>query len=73
MKKSKSEAVNLLKENGLWILGSLLYAIAVNVIVLPNNFAQSGMTGASVIIHNLTNLPVGAVGFALNVPLLILM
>lgn len=73
MKKSKNEAVNLSKENGLWILGSLLYAIAVNVIVLPNNFAQSGMTGASVIIHNLTNLPVGAVGFALNVPLLILM
>lgn len=73
MKKDKSKALLLLKENLLWILGCLLYSVAVNALVLPNHLAQSGMTGASVILHRLFGLPVGAVGFLLNLPLLFLM
>ncbi len=72
-KITKNAASNLLKETGIWVIGCLLYSIGVNVFVLPNHLAQTGMTGASVIIHRLTDWPVGTVGLVLNIPLLVLM
>jgi uncharacterized membrane-anchored protein YitT (DUF2179 family) len=72
-KITKNDAVSLLKETGIWVVGCLLYSIGVNVFVLPNHLAQTGMTGASVIIHRLTDWPVGTVGLVLNIPLLVLM
>lgn len=57
----------------MWITGMILYSTAVNGFALPNSIAQSGMTGAAVIFHNLFGWPVGTVGFILNLPLLIMM
>ena len=72
-KPDKKTALNAVKEAGIWIIGCILYATAVNGFALPNSIAQSGMTGAGVILHKLFGWPIGLVGFALNVPLLILM
>lgn len=69
----KKGALAYARDALIWVIGCILYSGAVNIFVLPNHFAQSGMTGASVILHGLFDWPVGIVGFALNVPLLILM
>ncbi len=70
---NKANTLNLLKNNGLWIVGCILYSIGVNFFSVPNNIAQSGVTGVAVIINYLFDLPVGTVNFALNLPLLMLM
>ncbi|MBQ2847736.1 MAG: YitT family protein [Clostridia bacterium] len=70
---NKTKAAELLKNNGLWLVGCVLYAIGVNSFSVPNDIAQSGVTGVAVILNHLFDLPVGTVNFALNIPLLILM
>ncbi len=69
----KDNLLELLKNNGIWIVGCSLYAIAVNSFVVPNDIAQSGVTGLAVFFNHLFHVPVGATNFALNVPLLIMM
>lgn len=69
----KDNILDLLKNNGIWIVGCSLYAIAVNSFVVPNDIAQSGVTGLAVFFNHLFKVPVGATNFALNVPLLIMM
>ena len=61
------------KNNLIWIVGCSLYAIAVNSFVVPNDIAQSGVTGLAVFFNHLFSVPVGITNFVLNVPLLILM
>lgn len=54
-----------------WLaIGGLLYALAINAIILPNRVAQGGLTGLSIVIHYLTGLPLGGLYFAFNLPLL---
>lgn len=65
--------LELLKNNGIWILGCTLYAIGVNCFAVPNEIAQSGMTGAAVIINHLLHTPLGITNFVINIPLLVLM
>ena len=72
-KPDKADFLNGAKQACIWIIGCLLYSTAVNGFALPNSIAQSGMTGASVILHKLFDWPIGLVGFALNIPLLVLM
>ena len=53
-------------------IGSFIYAVGINVFTRPNNIAPGGVTGIAIIINFLFNLPVGAVTFAINIPLLFL-
>lgn len=69
----KDNLIETLKNNGIWIVGCSLYAIAVNSFVVPNDIAQSGVTGLAVFFNHLFSVPVGVTNFVLNVPLLILM
>ena len=71
--KSNINITEHLKNGIKWVVGCLCYATAVNGFALPNSIAQSGMTGAAVIFHKLFGLQIGAVSFALNLPLLFLM
>lgn len=60
-------------DNVYYIIGCLLYSLGVNIFAIPNNIAQSGMTGVAIIINYLfPQCPVGLTGFILNVPLIIL-
>lgn len=70
---NKAKVRELLKNNGIWIIGCSLYAIGVNSFTIPNNIAQSGITGLAVVFNYLFNVPVGTVNLVLNIPLLILM
>lgn len=73
IKMNKESAFLLLKSNLIWLLGCSLYSIGVNCFAVPNEIAQSGMTGAAVIINYLFHTPVGITNFVINIPLLVLM
>lgn len=70
---NKSRAIELLKNNGIWLVGCILYSLGVNCFSIPNSIAQSGITGVAVILNHLFDFPVGTVNLILNIPLLILM
>lgn len=70
---SKSRIQELLKNNGIWLAGCILYSLGVNCFSIPNSIAQSGLTGVAVIFNHLFGFPVGTVNLILNIPLLILM
>ena len=53
-------------------LGAILSAIAVNSILVPKEFAAGGLTGLSILIHNIYPLNLGAIFFLCNIPLFIL-
>ena len=73
IKMNKESAFLLLKNNLIWLLGCSLYSLGVNCFAVPNEIAQSGMTGAAVIINHLFHTPVGITNLVINIPLLVLM
>ena len=70
---TKNKVQDLLRNNGIWIIGCALYSIGVNSFSIPNSIAQSGITGLAVIVNHLTEFPVGTANLIMNIPLLILM
>ncbi len=66
------KVLNLIVDNFFWILGCVLYAAAINFFNVPNNIAQGGFSGLAIVINYLSDLPVGAINFVLNIPVLIL-
>ena len=70
---NKTKAIDIAKNNIMWIIGCLLYSFGVNSFSIPNSIAQSGVTGVAVILNHLFEFPVGTVNLILNIPLLILM
>ncbi len=54
-----------------FLMGSLLYAVSVNVFTAPNHIAPGGVTGLATLLHELVHLPIGLLILLLNIPLLI--
>lgn len=50
-------------------LGSIIYALSVNVFTAPNNIAPGGMTGIATIFNYLWGLPIGLTILVCNLPL----
>ncbi len=61
----------LLTDQFFYFFGCLFYALGVNLFALPNQIAQGGFSGASIILNYLLGTPVGMTNLALNIPLLI--
>ena len=40
-------------DNVYFVIGCFLYSLGVNIFAIPNNIAQSGMTGVAIIINYL--------------------
>lgn len=53
------------------IFGSLIYAVAVSCFTAPNNIAQGGLTGVSIMLNFVFNTPIGITTMIMNIPLLI--
>ena len=70
---TRDKVKELIKNNGIWIVGCVLYSIGVNCFSIPNSIAQSGITGLAVIANHLSGFPVGTANLIFNAPLLILM
>jgi len=67
----RNRSVELLKDAGCYLLGSLIYAISVDVFTAPNNIVPGGITGISTVLHSFYNLPIGTMMLALNIPIFI--
>lgn len=72
MKVKKQAVLDLLVDNLFWIIGCISYSAGVTIFAVPNNIAQSGMTGIAIIINYLIHTPIGVTNFVLNIPLFIL-
>ncbi len=53
------------------ICATALWAIAINMVILPNEIAPGGATGITVIVNYLTGAQIGVLSFFINLPLLI--
>ncbi len=70
--RKAKKALELIADNIVWIIGCALYAAAINFFNVPNRISQGGFSGLAIVINYLTDLPVGAVNLALNIPILLL-
>ncbi|MFU0823487.1 YitT family protein [Clostridium sp.] len=61
----------LCKEIGLSTAGCLLYSAYVSIFLVPNKIGAGGITGISLGLNELLNLPIGFTTLLLNVPLFI--
>lgn len=52
-------------------IGSIIFAISVNVFSAPNNIIPAGITGVSTMLNYLFGVPIGIVTIVLNIPLFI--
>ncbi len=67
--QSKDLALNI----GLISIGSIIYAIGINGVIVPHGFLTGGVLGISLLAHYFTPvLGVGFIYFCLNIPLMIL-
>ncbi len=70
--EKKKRILDLAVDNIFWIVGCVLYALAINIFNVPNNIAQGGFSGLAIVINYLSGFPVGTVNLLLNIPILIL-
>ncbi len=54
------------------ILGTFVVAIALDVFLAPGNIAPGGISGLSIVINYITNIPLGILIFVLNIPIFLL-
>lgn len=54
------------------MMGTFLYALGVNLFLVPHHFLSGGITGIAMILYYLMDLPIGISNFLLNIPLLFL-
>ena len=66
--KIKKLAVDILFD----IAGGLVYSVGLTCFVAPANIAHGGVSGISVIINYLTDIPLGTLTLAINIPLLLM-
>ncbi len=55
-----------------FLIGSIIYSVAVLTFLSPNEISPGGVTGVATALNYLFSLPVGAVVFIINIPLLAL-
>ncbi|MGI6255014.1 MAG: YitT family protein [Acutalibacter sp.] len=53
------------------VLGSMVYAVEVNVFTAPNNIAAGGVTGVATMLNYVFNTPIGLVSFLINAPIVV--
>lgn len=54
-----------------YLLGSVLYALSVNIFTAPNQIAPGGATGIATLLNYLFHLPIGTVILVINLPLFV--
>ena len=54
------------------IIGTFIYAVGVNLFLVPHHFLAGGITGIAMILYYLMDLPIGITNLVLNVPILLL-
>lgn len=60
-----------LLDGGFYLLGSLSYAVSVNMFTAPNQIAPGGVTGVATLLNYAFGLPIGTMILVINLPLLL--
>ena len=68
---SHSKAGRAVLDGGFYLLGSVLYALSVNIFTAPNQIAPGGVTGVATLLNYAFHLPIGTMILVINLPLLI--
>lgn len=68
MKKIKNKSLRYLMEYIMLTLGSIVAAFALEQFLIPNTILDGGITGISIIVYKLTNIPLGILVVLLNLP-----
>ena len=68
MKKIKNKGFRKVIEYLILTLGSILAAFALEQFLIPNTVLDGGITGISIIIYKLTNIPLGLLVVLINIP-----
>lgn len=63
---------NLIKRVLTVSLGSLIYALAINIFIAPHKLLSGGIAGISLLVQYITKIPSGYWVFILNIPIFIL-
>lgn len=61
-----------LADTFVFVLGGVLYSVAINCFLSRNNIINGGFTGIATILNYLFELPIGTVIFIMNIPLFII-
>ncbi len=55
-----------------FLVGAIVYSVAVNMFLSPNGISPGGFTGVAAVINHIANIPTGTMLFIFNIPVLIL-
>ena len=69
---SKQKVKTLLADTVFDILGSFLYAVGISVFARMGDFAPGGVSGLTLMLNYLWNLPIGLMTMIINIPLFII-
>lgn len=71
--KSKRESIKyVLSKVTVWVGGSLLYGLSVNMFIAPGGITMGGFTGLATTLNHLFFTPIGLITVLLNLPLLLI-
>jgi len=71
-KKPNSKLINFLKDSTLLLMGIMTAGFGLKGFLLPNSFIDGGVTGISLILTELTPLPLSVLLVLINIPFIIL-
>ncbi|MBN2745650.1 MAG: YitT family protein [Bacteroidales bacterium] len=69
--KEKLFSKDWFKAYGLIVIGTLIMASAYVLFISPYKFAPGGVYGIAIVLHHLFGLPIGLMGLAMDIPLVI--
>ena len=69
---NKKRILNVTTDFVFYIVGGIIYSVAVLLFLSENEISPGGLTGIATMLNYLFSLPVGTVVFILNIPLLII-
>lgn len=64
--------IKRIKEYSLITVAAVIYAVSISLFLDPNNIAPGGITGVAILINRFTDIPVGTLNLALNIPIVLL-
>ena len=67
----KYSAKDLGKDLFFDIAGGIIYAMGIITFAKPARFAVGGLNGFSMVVNHVTNIPIGMITFAINIPLIL--
>ena len=70
-KSDKNTIKNVLKTAIMIVAGSAIYGTSISLFLSPNHLASGGVSGISIMINYLTQIPTGIFIFCLNIPLML--